>query len=72
MTVYLVISLPKIPFIHRTCEWSCPTLRVCGEAARGNVHVKMCVAKRGDMIPKAVVNEAISAGLAGAVHRHRS
>jgi len=32
MTIYLVISLPKIPYIHRVYIWSWPTLRFCQDA----------------------------------------
>ena len=32
MTVYSVVPLPKIPYIHRICTWFWPTLLVCAYA----------------------------------------
>jgi hypothetical protein len=48
MTVYLVISLPKIPYIHRIYIWFWPTLAMCCRDVMGKICVgrgldeKMC------------------------------
>jgi hypothetical protein len=34
MTVYLVISLPKVPYIHRIYKWSWPALLMREESKR--------------------------------------
>ena len=69
MTVYLVISLPKVPYIHRIYIWSWPTLLMFGLEAAGLIVFICRVGQNCICTPYMTAHLAISLPKVPYIHR---